>query len=318
MFDIAPKTLHHWYKHYLSDYQVDKAEKRWCSEQIQSIDRRSGEIVKKPLYVFEPKNIGEQMSIDDKAISSDGFTILSNSDSGKMALMIESCRAEEVEQALQKFGADLQKIKSVSMDLSATYALVFNNLLPRAVQVADKFHVMAYVYQAVNSVRLRIKRELQQQLSAGKKRTEADRQILKKIELLRRVSRALRKSPNKWSNEMKETVLEVFSEFEVIEKSYQISQQFKQWYDYSNRLFSVDKILHNLHIWCSQAVEIAEFKGVVKMIRKHETKIVNFFKNGSTNAKAERLNGKIERFVSGNYGVKDKDFFLYRTAQYFS
>ena len=54
------------------------------------------------------------------------------------------------------------------------------------------------------------------------------------------------------------------------------------------------------------------------MIRKHETQIINFFQNGITNAKAERINGKIQRFVSGNYGIKDKDFFLYRTANYFS
>ena len=54
------------------------------------------------------------------------------------------------------------------------------------------------------------------------------------------------------------------------------------------------------------------------MPRKHEPQIINFFKNKMTNAKAERLNGKIQRFFSGNYGVKDKDFFLYRTAMYFS
>jgi transposase len=54
------------------------------------------------------------------------------------------------------------------------------------------------------------------------------------------------------------------------------------------------------------------------MIKKHEYEILNFFCCGHTNAKAERLNGKIQRFVSNNYGMKDKDFFLYRTAGYFS
>jgi hypothetical protein len=54
------------------------------------------------------------------------------------------------------------------------------------------------------------------------------------------------------------------------------------------------------------------------MIRKYETGIINFFRNGLTNAKAENLNGKMQRFVSNNYGIKDKDFFLYRTANYFS
>ena len=54
------------------------------------------------------------------------------------------------------------------------------------------------------------------------------------------------------------------------------------------------------------------------MLRKHETQIINYFLHGATNAKAERLNGKIQRFITQNYGLKDKDFFLYRTALYFS
>ncbi|GHT27410.1 hypothetical protein AGMMS4957_22510 [Bacteroidia bacterium] len=54
------------------------------------------------------------------------------------------------------------------------------------------------------------------------------------------------------------------------------------------------------------------------MIEKHETEIVTFFDRGHTNAKAEQLNGKIQRFVSNNYGLKDKDFALYRIAGYFS
>jgi transposase len=54
------------------------------------------------------------------------------------------------------------------------------------------------------------------------------------------------------------------------------------------------------------------------MIRKHKPQIINYFKHGLTNAKAENLNGKFQRFVSANYGLKDMDFSLYRTAGYFS
>ncbi|MDR1887038.1 MAG: transposase [Prevotellaceae bacterium] len=74
----------------------------------------------------------------------------------------------------------------------------------------------------------------------------------------------------------------------------------------------------DLQQWYTKAVQVGEFKSVVKMIRKHETEIINYFKHGLTNAKAENLNGKLQRFVSANYGLKDKDFFLYRTAGYFS
>jgi transposase len=53
------------------------------------------------------------------------------------------------------------------------------------------------------------------------------------------------------------------------------------------------------------------------MIRKHEDKILNYFLTRYTNAKTERLNGKINRSVANNYGIKDKDFAPHRIANYF-
>jgi transposase len=49
------------------------------------------------------------------------------------------------------------------------------------------------------------------------------------------------------------------------------------------------------------------------MPRKRETQTVNYFRQGATNAKAERLNGKIQRFITQNYGLKDKYFFLVKS-----
>jgi transposase len=170
MFCQKAKTFYYWYKHFLSDYFPDMEQGKWCTQKIETVDKKSGEIKERPLYVFNPTHIGANMSIDDKAIGHDGFTILSNNDTGKMALLVETTTAAAVEQAMEKFGADLHKIKNISMDMSSTYALVFNNLVPRAVQVIDKFHVIKYVYQSVCDVRLRIVKELQKQLSKGKKR----------------------------------------------------------------------------------------------------------------------------------------------------
>lgn len=318
MFCQQAKTFYYWYKHYLSDYYRDKDSGKWCSEKIETVDKATGEIKEKPLYVFKPENIGENMSIDDKAIGHDGFTILSNNDSGKIALMIESTRAEEVEKAMEKLGRHIHKIKNVSMDMSSTYALVFNDLAPRAVQVIDKFHVMKYVYQAVCDVRSRRVKELQKQLSKGRKRTEEDKKLLVEIEHLRRISHAVTQSSDKWNNEIKETINQVFANHNDLKTAYEISQKFKRWYDYKNCIQSREKITENLHNWYKEAMQIQEYESVIKMMRKHESGIINFFRHGLTNAKAERLNGKIQRFASNNYGLKDKDFFLYRTANYFS
>jgi len=318
MFDIKPQTLQYWYKNHLSDYLPDIEANKWHPQKIATVDKTTGEIKEKPVYVLKKENLGERMSIDDKAISHRGFTILSNNNTGKMALMVESTNSEEVEQAMSLFGKELWRIRSISMDMSPTYTLVCNNLIPRATQVIDKFHVMKYVYDAVGQVRIRIQKDLTATLTKGKRRTEQDKKTLSEIELLRRINHAISQSPDKWNEEMTETINLVFEKHNDLKKAYQISQNFKDWYDYRNRSKSTIQITNNLHQWYEQARQSKEFESVIKMIRKHEDEIINFFQHGMTNAKAERLNGKIQRFVSGNYGIKDKDFFLYRTANYFS
>jgi transposase len=70
-----------------------------------------------------------------------------------------------------------------------------------------------------------------------------------------------------------------------------------------------------------ELVEIShlkEFNSTVKMIEKHEENILNYFQNAITNAKAENMKGKIQRFITNNYGIRDKDFALYSIAKYFS
>jgi transposase len=119
-------------------------------------------------------------------------------------------------------------------------------------------------------------------------------------------------------SEMGETVEPVFNRHEELKEAYPISQDFKQWYDIANRNQTTVPITENLHQWYFQAAPIAEFKSVIKMIRKHEPQIINYFRHGATNAKAECLNGKIQRFITNNYGLRDKDFFFFRLAGYFS
>ena len=336
VFGLLPETLQYWYKNFLSDYLPDTAyfvhstsieNKKWHPQKIETVDTATGEVTEKPVYVFKKENLGEKMSIDDKAIGHDVFTILSNHDTGKIAMMVESTKAEEVEQAIELFGTDLHKVKNISMDMSPTYALVCGNLMPRATQVIDKFHVMKYVYDAVSEVRIRIRKELTANLTKGKKKTEEDKQKLSELELIRRVQHAITQSPDKWNDEMKKTVEHVFEKHDDLKMAYQISQNFKHlcfarsarhWYDYQNFIKSNDEITSNLHQWYYQASEVKEFGSVIKMIRKHEDEIINFFRHGMSNARAERLNGKIQRFVSNNYGIKNKDFSIYRIAGYFS
>jgi transposase len=114
---------------------------------------------------------------------------------------------------------------------------------------------------------------------------------------------------------------EVFSNYPKLKQAYDLVQDLKKWYDRSRCKLEKTQIKNDLNNWYKavKISEIEEFKQVVKMLRKHEYEVLNYFStNAQTNAKAERLNGKINRFVAANYGIKDKDFVLWRMAGYLS
>ena len=285
------------------------------------MNTETGELEKqKPLYVFKPENIGAMMSIDDKSLSHEGFTIMSNSKSGKIALMLESCKLDEVSSALSLFGDDLRKVESISCDMAPTYLSALKEQMPWAKRVIDKFHVMQYVYSAVSEVRLRIKNQLSASLSKGKAKTELDKEILIKLDLLRRNRYRLLQSPYEWSPAGKEAIMNLFANHEELKTAYLLSQRFKSWYDKDNCKKTRTQIIERLNAWYKEVKEskIKEFISPFKMIRKHENEILNFFISCQTNAKAERLNGQINRFITNNYGVRDKDFVLFRINGYFS
>jgi len=55
MFEIKPQTLQYWYKNFLSDYFPDIESNKWHPQKIETVDKTSGEIKEKPVYVLRKK-----------------------------------------------------------------------------------------------------------------------------------------------------------------------------------------------------------------------------------------------------------------------
>ncbi len=319
---MKSKSLHHAYRHHLSDYQPDIASGKWKRESIPiAVDVDTGEVTKeKPLYIMKPENMGSDMGIDDKQIGKGSFTILSNQKTGKIALLVESVKGEELKMALEYFGEELQQVKHISSDMSPTYLKLCREMFPDAQIVVDKFHVMQYVYDALQQVRMNIKKKLTGKLSKQKTKTTQDQTILSELELLKRTRYLLNKSKTDWTLDQQELMSRLFHEYSELNQAYEMVHEFKQWYSGDNvgqHPIITEQLLYRWY----EKVEISmikEFKPVIKMIMKHEENIINFFKSGLTNAKAERINGKIKRFIANNYGMRDKDFALFRIKGYFS
>jgi len=270
--------------------------------------------------VAKAENIGAQMTIDDKMIGNDMFTIMTNQESGKIALLVETLKVDELKSAIKFLGTSTQEITSISCDMSASYLKLIKDSFPKSNAVIDKFHVIKHVIDAVQSIRIRLKNELMKSLPRGKKKTKEDGLIFSDIELIRRCKYLLSKSQDKWKNYQSEMMTSLFERYSELKTAYQLSEYFKHWYNKSNCINPRIVIEQQLFTWYHKIEKsgLEEFKSVLKMVEKHEENILNYFENAITNAKAENMNSKIQRFVINNYGLRDKDFALYRIAKYFS
>jgi len=321
MFDLKPKTLYYWYRNYLSDYQKDISTGEWLKDKIFVINKDTGEIIKeKPVYIAKPENVEESMTLDDKKLGKGVYTIFAGQITGKIALKIESIKVEELKEAIKCLGESIIKVKNISCDMSPSYLKFCEDVFPQSNIVIDKFHVVKQVLEALQSVRLRCKNQLKENLTKGKRKTTGDKQILSDLELLRNCKYLLTQNQSDWNDYQSELMQQVFKRFKELETAYLLVEEFRHWYDKSNCKKHRIAIEKDLFKWYERVENsnIKEFKSTIKMIEKHEHEILNYFQNALTNAKAENLNGKIQRFIMNNYGFRDKDFAIYRIAKYFS
>lgn len=61
----------------------------------------------------------------------------------------------------------------------------------------------------------------------------------------------------------------------------------------------------------SDISDISEMLNFQNMVETNEQYIINYFIDGETNALAEGLNSKIQRFITSNNGNRDKVFFFF-------
>lgn len=326
MFSIKPRTLHYWYKEELSGYKQDIAAGRWGDKKIQVVDKDTGEIKKeKPVPIAKPENVDSHMTIDEKQIGKIMYTIMTNAKTGKIAFLAQSLKPEELKQAVENFlSAKVDQVKSVSCDMSPSYKKFCKEVFPNTRLVIDKFHVIKHLMEALQQVRNQIKTQCLTSDKTLVKYTASQNPEQEKawtdVELLERSRYILYKMQPDWEEDEKEMMEYLFESYPVLKTAYELTQRIRLWYNGRNIGKNINILERELYNWCDEVNQskIAAFRGVKKMIEKHQDDIINYFKEGQTNAKAENMNGKIQRFLANNFGIKDRDFFLFRVAGYFS
>lgn len=318
MFQLKPKTLYHWYRNCISDYHQDKAEGRFAAHNVYDYDEQTGEVKKQQVvHIFKPGNVAPAMSIDEKMIGKKYSTIVSNQVTGKIALLVETMKPALIRQALALLPEEkLHQIKHISSDMSPVYKKLCKEMMPDAQITIDKFHVVKHILDALNTVRLRIKHQLKQstQPNAINPNQWTD------VELLEKTKYLLYKRSPMLDPEETQLLNHLFTQHPDLYKAYNLTEQIRSWYDSKNIGQPLQRMHHQLNEWISQVrvSKLKPFSFVIKMFEKHWEDILRYFQQGHTNAKAENLNARIQRFIIANYGTRDKDFFLYRTQLYFA
>jgi transposase len=320
MFGIKPKTLHYWYKECFSDYRKDIAEGRWGTKKIQVVDTQSGEVIQeKPVPIASPENMGTHMTIDEKQIGKKMYTIMTNAQTGKIALLAQTMKPEELKQAIENYlEGKTASVVSVSCDMSPSYKKLCREAFPNTRLVIDKFHMIKHLMDALQQVRKQLKTNCIMDESVNNdSQTELKWTM---VEMLERSRYILFKMQDEWEADEKEIMRIIFQKYPVLEKAWQLTQRFRIWYNGKNIGKPLEMLERELYNWCDEVAfsKLAAFKAVKKMIEKHHDEILNYFREGQTNAKAENMNGKIQRFIANNFGIKDRDFFLYRLKGYFA
>ena len=294
--------------------------------------------------------MGSTICIDEKNINGDCYTIVSNPETNKIVLMVNTLRASQIVYLMRSniSQESLFAVSCVTRDMAPNYDWVARELFPNAYQVADKFHVVKNIIDQVQSVRIRYRQELlrkQRELEeASRKRSKLQpapkiQQELKEfkkelsngdtqLQLLQRSKGLLHKLHNEHTASQKLRARLLFRLFPDIKEAYKFSVALRKWYQRPMRDGSfITPSRHLLERKKKALLEIItnhlsspceEVKNIAHFMVKHIGEICNYFLGYKPNASAEALNQNLQRFIAINYGTRNGDFFLYRISVHFS
>lgn len=342
---VDGKKLWRWYRDVLSGFLDEHIQTEQHRYDFKVTVNGKGKQVKVP--ILKPDNIGPNMAIDEKQIGEQMHTVLTNRDTGKIALLTNTLKVSELSSLIVHFETKGFEVKTITRDLSNGYDWFSRQFFPNAGHVADKFHIIKSVLDAQQDVRVRYRQQVltEKRLkyeafkATEKKRMQAckqNRESYKRkafkfkekklpngettLELLARSRYLLYKFKSDWTESQQERAKVLFEYYPQIKTAYQLAATFRRWYRKEQIGKTLPNLKKELRNWYEQVdnADVDEMSNFKSLVERHQPIITRYFENGHTNAIAENLNRRIQRFVMINQGTRDRDFFYFRVANFFS
>jgi transposase len=276
-----------------------------------------------------PENIGPQLSIDEVALTNgELYTVLTNKAAhgkqGALIAMVEGTKVCKITPILTTIPFEKRAlVTEVTLDMSESMNAMVKQAFPNAILVLDRFHVQRLVSEAVQDIRIAVRREAIKEENTQIKQAQQEKKPYRpqtfengdtKKQLLARSRYLLFKPQSQWYNQQKARAAILFREYPPLKTAYELSMMFRAVYEYSaTQSEAKAKLTH----WYQKVQEkdLEAFLVPAESIRLHEPTILNYFIHRSTNASAESFNAKLKNFRALVRGVRDKTFHLFRVAK---
>jgi len=207
--------------------------------------------------------------------------------------------------------------------MSNAMDLIIKGSFPGASIVTDRFHVQQLVSEAVQEMRIFLRKKAIKEESMAILRAKKKKKIYQplfyengdtKKQLLARSRYLLFKGSSKWTDNQTQRADILFKKFPELAHAYNLSMLFRSWYETNTNRGEAKE---NLRKWYQKVEDenIESFLVVAESIKAYEDTILNYFNNRSTNASAESFNAKLKGFRALVRGVRDVKFFLFRVAK---
>lgn len=325
---MNPKKLHRWYQLVLSGFS--QAQSRGEIGKHNFHVKEGGRDVEISVPILEEKNLGSQMAVDEKTIDGVCYTILSNRQSSKIALMAATLKAEYLVQLTKSF--DIEKrmqVRSLSRDMATSYDWFGRQAFMNAYHVVDKFHVIKNIIEQLQSVRVRYRQQELGRRREARQKKESFKEVYfangdTTLQLLARSRGLLFLLPSQWSTQQQQRAEILFDQYPEIKTTYQFVLKIRQWFTPPTGRITYEKIREvkqqRIRELINESIQtgIEEIENIAYLLEKNIAQILHYFIAKETNAKAEALNQNLQRFINVNYGARNTDFFLYRVKVHFT
>ncbi len=255
------------------------------------------ELIKK-----KPSNI-TRLGIDEIAIikgQGNYYVVLTDLERGIIVGLIENRTESAVTNYLQSWGSEvLSQIKEVSIDLWKSYKKVAEKLMPQAIIVADRFHVMKQVNQELDAQRKKSRKEAEQLENESEKE-----EILTG---LKKSKYALLKNEKDLTEKQQSKLEEVKKVDNTLATMHQFKEEFRDIFETSDNWVEG---LFSLADWLKNSQEyFPESSGT---IRRWLGEILAYFDNRTTQGVVEGINNKLKLIKRRGYGFRNFDNFSLR------